>query len=151
MAKEGKGPVYADSGFLISLYSPDANTAVAAATMTALRGEVLVSPLVEFEVFNALRQRIFWRQISSSDAEKSRQKFEMNVRAGAFRMVALPESLFEVAREISERTTETLGTRAVDLLHVAAALELGAEYLYSFDERQRKLARSVRLKLNAMA
>jgi predicted nucleic acid-binding protein len=75
----------------------------------------------------------------------------MNVRAGAFRMVALPESLFEVARELSERTTETLGTRAVDLLHVAAALELGAEYLYSFDERQRKLARSVRLKLNAMA
>jgi len=31
---------------------------------------------------------------------------------------------------------------------VAAALELGVDRLYSFDERQRKLARAVRLRLN---
>jgi hypothetical protein len=31
---------------------------------------------------------------------------------------------------------------------VAAALELGVDYLYSFDQQQRKLARTVHLKLN---
>lgn len=61
---------------------------------------------------------------------------------------ALPESLFARATRISEQTTGNLGTRAIDLLHVAAALEIRAEFLYSFDERQRKLARMVRLRLN---
>jgi hypothetical protein len=36
----------------------------------------------------------------------------------------------------------------VDLLHVAAALELAAEYLYTFDQQQRKLARAVGFKTN---
>ena len=40
------------------------------------------------------------------------------------------------------------GTRTSDLLHVAAALELGVDCLYTFDKQQRKLAQAVRLKLN---
>jgi predicted nucleic acid-binding protein len=49
---------------------------------------------------------------------------------------------------LSQQTTAKLGTRAADLLHVAAALELGADYLYSFDRKQRTLAQAVRLKVN---
>jgi predicted nucleic acid-binding protein len=56
--------------------------------------------------------------------------------------------VFERARLLSRQTTAKLGTRTADLLHVAAALELGADYLYSFDLQQRKLAQTVRLKLN---
>ena len=52
------------------------------------------------------------------------------------------------ARELSRQTTARLGTRTADLLHVAAALEIEADCLYSFDKQQRKLARAVRLKLN---
>jgi predicted nucleic acid-binding protein len=33
-----------------------------------------------------------------------------------------------------------LGTRSLDLLHVAAAIESGCETLVSFDERQRQAA-----------
>ncbi len=43
---------------------------------------------------------------------------------------------------------QRIGTRTADLLHVAAALELGVDWLYSFDKQQRKLARAVRLKIN---
>jgi len=45
-------------------------------------------------------------------------------------------------------TTARLGTRASDLLHVPAAIELGAESFYSFDKQQRKLAQTVKLKVN---
>jgi predicted nucleic acid-binding protein len=58
------------------------------------------------------------------------------------------DAFFERARQLSRQTTAKLGTRTADLLHVAAALELGADYFYSFDRQQRKLAQSVRLKLN---
>jgi hypothetical protein len=50
--------------------------------------------------------------------------------------------------QLSRRTTPKFGTRTADLLQVATALELSADYLYTFDQQQRKLARTVRLKLN---
>lgn len=64
---------------------------------------------------------------------------------------ALPDSLFARAKQIAEQTTSTLGPRALDLLHVAAAIELGTESFYSFDDRQRRLAKTLRLKLNRLA
>jgi predicted nucleic acid-binding protein len=44
-----------------------------------------------------------------------------------------------------------MGTRTSDLLHIAAALELGADVLYTFDRQQRRLAKEMKLKINPMA
>jgi hypothetical protein len=63
--------------------------------------------------------------------------------AGRFQLRSLPEFVFARARQLSLQTTAILGNRASDILHVAAALELGAEEFYSFDSRQRGLARSM--------
>ena len=41
----------------------------------------------------------------------------------------------------------TLGTRSLDLLHVAAALVLDTKVFFSFDDRQRKAAASEGLKV----
>jgi len=43
---------------------------------------------------------------------------------------------------LSTRHTPTLGTRTLDLLHVAAALELGCTDFLSFDNRQRQAAQA---------
>lgn len=140
--------IYPDSSFLISLYSLDVNSAAAARAMSTIRSEIVVSPLVEFEVMNSMQLRVFRKEITTASARMGRKSFDQDIQAGFFRPVPLPPGLFARAKEISERTTATPGTRTIDLLHVAAALELGAEAFYSFDERQRKLARALRLKLN---
>jgi len=44
-------------------------------------------------------------------------------------------------------TLYKLGTRSLDLMHAAAALLLGSETFLSFDERQRKAAKSEGLKV----
>ena len=44
-----------------------------------------------------------------------------------------------------------LGTRTADLLHVAAALELGSDWFYSFDRQQRKLAQAAKLNVQSIA
>jgi len=49
---------------------------------------------------------------------------------------------------MSQQTTRKLGTRTADLLHVAAARELHADLLFTFDDQQRKLARAVGLAVN---
>lgn len=142
--------IYPDSSFLVSLYSPDRNSAAAAAAVHRVDGDLIISPLVELEVVNAIEQRVFRKEDTKERARRSSEQFEQDVRLGLFRSLPLPEFLFERARELSLRTTAAIGTRAIDLLHVAAAVELGAEAFFSFDERQRTLAGSLRLKLNEL-
>ena len=140
--------IYADASFLISLYSPDANSAIAAQTMRGSDGERYVPVFGELEVVNALHLRVFRKELSGPQAYSSLSDFEKDLREGIFLLRPLPEQVFERASQLSRQTTARLGTRTADLLHVAAALELAADYLYSFDQQQRKLARAVGLKIN---
>ena len=140
--------VYADTSFLVSLYSPDNNSVAAARTMKSSKGDRFVSVLGELEVINAVGLRVFRKEVSASQAQVALLDFEKDLRAGVFQLRPILEAVFERARQLSRQTTPKLGTRTADLLHVAAALELSADYLYTFDQRQRKLAQAVRLKLN---
>ena len=116
--------------------------------MRSYAGERLITILGELEVVNALGLRIFRKEVTAVQAQSSLSNFERDLRDGVFQLRGLPDPIFDRARKLSRQTTAKLGTRTADLVHVAAALELGAEYLFSFDERQRKLAQAVRLKLN---
>ena len=140
--------IYADSSFLVSLYSADINWSTATRAMQASTGECFVSTLGELEVVNAFGLRVFRKEVSAVQAQSSVIDFEKDLRDGILQLRGLSDSMFERARQLSRETTAKLGTRTADLLHVAAALELGADFLYSFDQQQRKLAQAVRLKLN---
>ena len=139
--------IYAESSFLVSLYNPDAHSTAALRTMQASTGDVFVT-LGELEVVNAFELRVFRKEASRAEVNSVLTNFEMDIRDGVFQFRSLLDSIFDRARQLSQQTTAKLGTRAADLLHVAAALELGAEYLYNFDRKQRTLAQAVRLKLN---
>ncbi len=140
--------IYAYTSFLVSLYSLDANSVSAAPTMRASSGDRFVSVFGELEVVNAMELRIFRKEVSATQAQSSLNDFEKDLRAGVFQLRPLTEQIFERAYQLSRQTTPKLGTRTADVWHVAAALELSADYLYTFDQQQRKLARAVRLKLN---
>ena len=140
--------IYADPSFLVSLYSPDSNSAAATRAMRPAKGECFVTTLGELEVVNAFGLRVFRKEVSAAQAQSSVSDFEKDLSGGIFQLRRLQESFFERARQLSRQTTAKLGTRTADLLHVAAALELGADCLFSFDQQQRKLAHVVRLRLN---
>ena len=140
--------IYVDTSFLVSLYSPDANSAAAARTMQASPAERFVTAFGELELVNALGLRLFRKEITAEQAKSSLKNFESDLRDGVFHLRAPTDPMFERALRLSRQTTPRLGTRSADVLHVAGALELGVDRLYSFDERQRKLARAVGLKSN---
>jgi hypothetical protein len=54
---------------------------------------------------------------------------------------------FRVARRFAERHSITIGSRSLDILHVASAKALRAVEFLSFDNRQRALAAAVGLRL----
>ncbi len=140
--------IYIDTSFLISLYSPDVNSSNAANILQTAQGESLVSTLGELELVNGLELRVFRKELSAPQVRLALNAFTKDLQDGVFHLRALPELVFDRARELSRKTTARLGTRTADVLHVAAALELGADCLYSFDQRQRKLGKAVGLTLN---
>jgi predicted nucleic acid-binding protein len=132
----------------VSLYSPDAKSAAAARTMQASSAQPFVTTFGELEVVNAMGLRTFRKEVSLAQAQSSLLAFEKDLRDGVFQLRELTDLILERANQLSRQTTAKLGTRTADLLHVAAALELGVDQLYTFDLQQRKLAQTLRLKLN---
>jgi predicted nucleic acid-binding protein len=141
--------IYLDASFLVSLYSIDANSSKAAKTLQSVEASTVpwVSALGELEVVNALGLRLFRKQDSAAEIRLALNAFDDDLGTGRFQLRQLPDLVFRRARQVSLQTTARLGTRASDVLHVAAALELGAEEFYSFDKQQRKLAELMKLRI----
>jgi predicted nucleic acid-binding protein len=102
---------------------------------------------VEFEFTNALSLRFFRGELSSSELKGVLAYFQQDLQNGFLRSVAIPSVALRRAREIARQHTPRLGTRALDILHVASALALGANQFLSFDRRQTELASALGLRL----
>ena len=142
--------VYIDTSFLISLYSLDANSAAAARGMQASAATHAISTLCELEVANALELRVFRKEATAAQVRQSAKAFANDLRDGVYQLSPLSDQMLAGARQLSRQFTSRLGTRTADVLHVAAALELGADAIFSFDAKQRELAKAVKLKVNAL-
>lgn len=139
---------YADTGFAVALYKAEITSARAAAAMRRLEAPVWLSHLGELELRNALQLSVFRGEFNAKAAELKKRLFLEDVENGVFAMMPVPTStLYPKAGELAERHSAKLGTSSLDLLHVAAALLLGAETFLSFDVRQRKAARMEGLKI----
>ena len=66
-----------------------------------------------------------------------------DLQDGVFQLRALTDAILARAQKLSRETTAKLRARTADLVHVAAALELSVDCLYSFDLHQRKLGQSL--------
>jgi predicted nucleic acid-binding protein len=110
---------FADSSFLASLYLRESTTKRAHAALQTSKRALAVTSLSLLELRNAFNRAVHLRRISPGQRD------------------AL----------CSDRHTPVLGTRSLDLLHVAAALLLDAKLFFSFDERQRTVAASEGLKV----
>jgi predicted nucleic acid-binding protein len=133
--------VYADTSFIFSLYVFDANSGSAAAHMEDASLPILISSLGELEFLNAISLRLFRKELGPSEAEAARRMFEEDIHQGIFQLSPLTSLVFGRAALIAQRQTPKLGTRTLDVLHVASALILNASTFYTFDRSQRALAK----------
>jgi predicted nucleic acid-binding protein len=140
--------VCCDTSFLFSLYSRDSLTQRAVALARQLRQPVVVSILNEFELENSIRLSIFRKTIHSVEAAAMFADYAADKSLGKVVLVTcdLPDVLTQ-AKGLSVAHSQGGGHRAYDILHIAAALRLGATEFVSFDMNQRKLAKAVGLKI----
>jgi predicted nucleic acid-binding protein len=138
----------ADTGFVVTLYKEEAASARAAELMAKQTASVGLSQLGALEFPNALHLAVFRGDITADDAAIMQRLFQKDVANGIFTIKPdLAAGLFAKAMELADRHSAGLGTRSLDLLHVAAALLLKAQTFLSFDERQRNAAKAEGLKV----
>ena len=133
---------YADTSFLVSLYVLDANSALAATHMKQAKLPILLTSFGELELTNALSLRLFRRELRPSKVKAARALIRKDLSDGVLLLKPLPEGVFDRAMQMARRRTPQLGTRTLDLVHVASALKLQADTFYTFDRHQEKLARA---------
>ena len=139
---------YLDSSFICSLYVRDANHPSAIATLANARSTLLLSGLGELEVTNAVELGVFRGSLRRSEADQIQAAFQQDVQDGIFQVFDLDTTAFLQTRKLILQHSSMVGCRTADILHVAAALECGADMFFSFDLRQKELARRVRLQTN---
>ena len=138
--------VYADTSFLVSLYVLDTNSEIAVVHMQRTTLPILLNAFGEIELSNAISLRLFRREISAQKAKAARALFQKDIAfEGVLQIKPLTTNTFERAMRMARRRTPRLGTRTLDILHVASALELRAEFFYTFDRNQARLAKSEEL------
>lgn len=139
---------YADTGFIASLYLEETTSARAEAIFADLGSPLPLTPLVLLELRNAFNLAVKRGRITEPVRNKLWSRFESNVADGVFvRTPVESADLYSRARALSDRHTIREASRTLDLLHVAAALTLGAREFLTFDLRQHAVAKAEGLQL----
>lgn len=149
--------VYADSSFLVRLIVDEIGSEDAVAVFRQLqRPQLVFNRLHSLEVRNALRQKAFMdaRKLPSlkrAQVTKNLSRWEARLEAYLKRRVFITSDTdwpdaFEDAEGFSSSHTLRLGTRAFDILHVAAACRVATKHFITCDLRQAALAKAEGLK-----
>jgi predicted nucleic acid-binding protein len=136
--------VYADSSFFVSLYITDSHTPEVLRLLSR-HPRVWFTPFHEAEISHAIAQQVFRGRITEDHATRTYQRLSRHLSSDVWALTGLPEGTFTKGAALARAHVAKLGTRTLDSLHVAAALELKAQQFWTFDERQAKLAKAAGL------
>ncbi|HUO27472.1 MAG TPA: type II toxin-antitoxin system VapC family toxin [Candidatus Aquilonibacter sp.] len=137
--------VYVDTSFLVSLYLTDKHSDEARQRVRSASA-LWLTPLHWAEWFHAVAQHIFTGEITSGQAAQLYAGLGQDRTNGLWTEASLPDNAFDLCTQLALYHGPKIGTRTLDSLHVASAIELGSECFWTFDHRQAKLAETQGLK-----
>ena len=137
---------YFDSGIIVKLYVKETNSLNAISLVGRYTAPHCLTHWQALEVKNAIRLKAFRNEISTEEMALSIRAFDQDIAAGRWQFPAYSTLAVEQrADELSASYSAILGCRSLDIIHVAAALILGAKQFVTFDQRQASMAKHVGL------
>ncbi len=135
------GETYIDSSALRQLYAHDARSAAMAGWRFKNPGPLILTRFCRIELVNSMASAVFCRDIAEAAFQAFLDALAQDQAEDDLRLVDVPwRAVLDRATEISRQHTPKLGTRSLDVLHVASALELNARQFVTYDARQARLA-----------
>jgi predicted nucleic acid-binding protein len=139
--------IYVDPSALLKLYVHEPESAAMSAWRGRTRGPLPLTLHGRLEIVNGICLATFRAAISRQAEADALASLDEDVTDGRYAEADVPwRATLRRAMEISRVRTAALGCRTLDVIHVAAAVELGLPYFATFDRRQQTLARAVGLK-----
>lgn len=141
--------IYVDPSVLVGSLIKDANTERGMRLLGSARTPFFLTELANLEILNALELAEFRQPAQSASVVRARTRFKELLSDGLW--VAIETDLirtFQRAQGLSRGHSRVIGCRSLDILHVASALEIGARIFWTFDGRQKELARQTGLEVN---
>ena len=133
--------VYIDTGILVKSYVFETDSPAAIAIIEEVGDPLIFSHVHAIEIPNAIRLKRFRKQLTRAQEAAAIRLFHADVETGRLAKPAYDlGEVFIRAERLSAKHSGNIGTRSLDILHVAAALESRCTGFASFDERQRKIA-----------
>jgi len=133
---------YADTSVIVKSYLDEPGSTEADSVLRGLGAPLAYTPLHEVEVPNAFYLKRFRGEINLDQERAMLEALRGDLRKGLLRRPDFLDlrKVFVRASVLGEKYSPHAGSRSLDLLHVAAALECGSADLVSYDQRQRKVA-----------
>ena len=132
--------IYLDTSAFIKLYLQEDGSAEVHGLVVAQREPLPVWHFMELEFLNALRFKVFLAELNPDDVERVISLYLDRKRNSQYFAPHLdPIALHELSLQMTIRTP-TLGCRALDILHVAAARLCESTLFVTADKRQAALA-----------
>ena len=137
---------YADPSALLKLYVHEPESAAMNAWRARTKGALPITEHGRLEIVNGICLAAFRKAITVDASTDALNSFQEDLVEGRYvHADVLWRATLRRAADISRTFTSTLGCRALDVLHVATALELGLRSFVTFDRRQQQLAKAAGL------
>jgi predicted nucleic acid-binding protein len=138
---------YVDTSIIVKLYVRETRSAEAATLVTSGHEAIPLTLFHQLEFANALRLKQFRGEADAGQIRRIFDRLQTHLDRGVYFCPELDwHEALRQAEHLSQTHTRRIGTRTLDLVHVASAMVMGANRFLTFDERQRNLAREVGLK-----
>ena len=143
---------YFDTGVLLKSYVTEKNSADADALILQAAQPIPFTHFHDIEMRTALRLKHGRGEISGAELKSVLHDLQTDIGEGRLAKAAydLPD-VFRQAEELSSKYASVTLTRNMDILHVAAAVVIGAKTFVTFDARQAALATKAGLKVKNRA
>jgi len=139
---------YLDTSSLVALYYPEDKSEPLIAHLRRRPLPLAFTWLHEIEFTNGLQLKLFRKEAEAAAVAATLDTLRADTESGILHR-AQPSwpTVFATTMRLSTAHSRALGTRTLDLLHVAAALTLSATEFVTGDERQAKAAAKEGLKV----
>lgn len=133
--------LYLDTSALAKLYYPEPESAAVERWVGEREGPMLFTPLHELELTNAFALKLFRNEITQDQLESVLSAIH-NDRSSSVLQAISPDSgdVYRHAVRLAREHTSRLGTRSLDVAHVATAMVATCDAFLTNDARQLQLA-----------
>lgn len=133
--------IYIDTSVIVKLYFREARSKATGDWLKQNNEAIPITFLHELELTNAVQLKRFRNEIRDDIASRVMARFNNHEHIGIyFRPTVAWPSVLHAAITLSKTHSADIGSRSLDILHVATAMTMGATRFITFDHRQSTLA-----------